>query len=108
MNMSGKPVGTMGNDENMPREYMLRVTEPAEPAGGGQFRPGAIDQMHEGRPQHPRTVGTSSEKYKLWQLFDNTEDQGQLTTGPDQVPGGLNVLHADMSRQRNHLRLRFR
>jgi hypothetical protein len=85
MNMTGKPVGTMGNDESMPREYMLRVTEPAEPAGGGQFGPGAIDRMHEGRRRHPRTVEKSSEKYKLWRLFDNAEYQGELMTGPVQT-----------------------
>lgn len=79
MNMSGKSVGAMGNDETMPREYMLRVTEPVGPSQA-PFGGGAIDRMHEGRRRHPRTVEKNSEKYKLWQLFDNTEYQGELSS----------------------------
>jgi hypothetical protein len=74
MNLMGKDVrSAVGNDESMPREYMLRVVGPTQGEGAG------IDRMHEGRRRHPRTVEKNSAKWPLWKVFDNAEYQGGFT-----------------------------
>jgi hypothetical protein len=74
-NIIGKDLRTaVANDETMPREYLLRVSDPIK-----DDDPGAgADRMHEGRRRHPRTVEKSSVKWPLWRLFDNAEYQGEF------------------------------
>lgn len=79
MNMNNSPGGRMGNDETMSREYMLRVVNPLDGDLAG------IDQMHEGRRRHPRTVEKMANKWELWRLFEKAEYQGgfkRIDQGP--------------------------
>jgi len=61
-----------GRSASMPREYILRITDPvsSNPFSG-------IDRMHEGGRRHPRTAEKDSQYFKLWQLLDNAEYQGE-------------------------------
>ncbi|KAK4096805.1 hypothetical protein N658DRAFT_527479 [Parathielavia hyrcaniae] len=71
MMLMGKDIRTaVGNDESMPREYILRVVDPVSEQGM------AVNEVHEPRRRHPRTVEKSSAKWDLWKLFDNPEYQG--------------------------------
>ncbi|KAK4442279.1 plasmid p 4b orf-3 family protein [Podospora aff. communis PSN243] len=54
-----------------PREYLLRVVDPVQTQGFG-----AVDRMPEGPRRHPGTVEKKSDKWKLWQLFDDAKYQG--------------------------------
>ncbi|KAG7286825.1 hypothetical protein NEMBOFW57_009142 [Staphylotrichum longicolle] len=70
-NMNNTRGNPMGDDADMPREYELRLTDPAEGEHAG------IDRMHEGRRRHPRTLEKNSGKWALWKLFDKAEYQGK-------------------------------
>lgn len=58
--------------DTSPREYLIRVVDPA----GDHFA--AIDQMHEGQRRHPRTVEEKSGDWRLWQLLEHKDYQGGL------------------------------
>jgi hypothetical protein len=53
-------------DPNLPREFLIRVSTPAN--NSIMFQ---IDRMHEGRRKHPRTLEKDARKTKLFQVLDD-------------------------------------
>jgi len=64
--------GTQGCDPNLPREFLIRVTTPAN-NNSMMFQ---IDRMHEAMRQHPRTVEKDARKTKLFQVLDDQQYAG--------------------------------